>query len=208
MQKPRPEAAKQRLRSGKNHLPDMKQNPIIRLLKDWTLPVAMCTGAAVYFLFAKVPMLAPAKPFVNSLVAILTPLPLDEDISSLSAILLDDAYYEFLKQGRETVAGVTILGAEYLIPFKAKAWMDLTDRKANGESVDGKNIRKHKNDVFRLTELIDPELHIQVPAGVYEDIQAFCNRMNDEDVNVKQLGLVGKTKEEILEELEAMYRSR
>lgn len=86
--------------------------------------------------------------------------------------------------------------------------MDLTDRKANGESVDGKNIRKHKNDVFRLTELIDPELHIQVPAGVYEDIQAFCNRMNDEDVNVKQLGLVGKTKEEILEELEAMYRSR
>ena len=140
--------------------------------------------------------------------AILTPLPLDEDISSLSAILLDDAYYEFLKQGRETVAGVTILGAEYLIPFKAKAWMDLTDRKANGESVDGKNIRKHKNDVFRLTELIDPELHIRVPAGVYEDIQAFCNRMNDEDVNVKQLGLVGKTKEEILEELEAMYRSR
>ena len=115
----------------------------------------------------------------------MTPLPLDEDISSLSAILLDDAYYDFLKQGRETVAGVTILGAEYLIPFKAKAWMDLTDRKANGESVDGKNIRKHKNDVFRLTELIDPELHIQVPAGVYEDIQAFCNRMNDEDVNVK-----------------------
>ena len=86
--------------------------------------------------------------------------------------------------------------------------MDLTDRKANGESVDGKNIRKHKNDVFRLTELIDPELRIQVPAGVYEDIQAFCNRMNDEDVNVKQLGLVGRTKEEILEELEAMYRSR
>lgn len=33
--------------------------------------------------------------------AILTPLPLDEDISSLSAILLDDAYYEFLKQGRK-----------------------------------------------------------------------------------------------------------
>lgn len=86
--------------------------------------------------------------------------------------------------------------------------MDLTDRKANGESVDSKNIRKHKNDVFRLTELIDPELQIQVPAGVYKDIQTFCDRMKDEDVNVKQLGLVGKTKEEILEELEAMYRSR
>ena len=27
--------------------------------------------------------------------AVLTPLPIDEDISSLSAILLDDDYYEF-----------------------------------------------------------------------------------------------------------------
>ena len=47
---------------------------LIRFLKDWTLPVAMCVGAVVYFLFAHVPMLAPVKPFVNSLVAILTPL--------------------------------------------------------------------------------------------------------------------------------------
>ena len=86
--------------------------------------------------------------------AVLTPLPMDEDISSLSAILLDDDYYEFLKQGKVTVDGVTVLDAAYLIPFKAKAWMDLTDRKAAGEHVDSKNIKKHKNDVFRLTELI------------------------------------------------------
>ena len=83
--------------------------------------------------------------------AVLTPLPMDEDISSLSAILLDDDYYEFLKQGKVTVGGVTVLDAAYLIPFKAKAWMDLTDRKAAGEHVDSKNIKKHKNDVFRLT---------------------------------------------------------
>lgn len=61
-------------------------------------------------------------------------------ISSLSAILLDDDYYEFLKQGKVTVDGVTVLDAAYLIPFKAKAWMDLTDRKAAGEHVDSKNI--------------------------------------------------------------------
>ena len=68
--------------------------------------------------------------------AVLTLLPMDEDISSLSAILLDDDYYEFLKQGKVTVDGVTVLDAAYLIPFKAKAWMDLTDRKAAGEHVD------------------------------------------------------------------------
>ena len=42
--------------------------------------------------------------------AVLTPLPMDEDVSSLSAILLDDDYYEFLKQGKVTVDGVTVLG--------------------------------------------------------------------------------------------------
>ena len=137
--------------------------------------------------------------------AVLTPLPIDEDISSLSAILLDNAYYEFLKQGKVTVDGVTVLEAAYLIPFKAKAWMDLTDRKAAGEHVDSKNIKKHKNDVFRLTELIDPTAKIVTPQGVYADVQEFVQRMQNENVDIKQLGLVGRTKERILEELKEMY---
>ena len=115
---------------------------------------------------------------------------MDEDISSLSAILLDNDYYEFLKQGKVVVDGVTVLDAAYLIPFKAKAWMDLTDRKAAGEHVDSKNIKKHKNDVFRLTELIDPTAKVVAPQGVYADIQEFVQRMKNENVDIKQLGLV------------------
>lgn len=56
--------------------------------------------------------------------AVLTPLPMDEDISSLSAILLDDDYYEFLKQGKVTVDGVTVLDPESikkLADFKTEA---------------------------------------------------------------------------------------
>ena len=137
--------------------------------------------------------------------AVLTPLPMDEDISSLSAILLDDEYYEFLKQGKVTVDGIAVLDAAYLIPFKAKAWMDLTDRRAAGEHVDSKNIKKHKNDVFRLTELIDPAARIEVTEGVYEDIQEFIRRMKNERVDVKQLGLAARAKEEILKEIQEMY---
>lgn len=137
--------------------------------------------------------------------AMLTPLPIDEDISSLSAILLDDDYYEFLKQGRVLIDGVTVLDAAYLIPFKAKAWMDLTERRMTGEHVDGKDIKKHKNDVFRLTELIDPDDKITVPVGVYEDIQNFVVRMKDEPVDIKQLGLKGRTKEQILKEVGELY---
>ena len=139
--------------------------------------------------------------------ALLTPLPMDENISSLSAILLDDDYYEFLKQGKVSVDGVSVLDAAYLIPFKAKAWLDLTDRKAAGEHIDSKNIKKHKNDVFRLTELIDPTAKIVVPERVYVDIQEFLQRMENENVDIKQLGLVGRTKEKILEELKAMYKT-
>lgn len=46
----------------------------VRFLKNWTLPVAMVTGTLVYFLFARTPFLAPAKPLVNSVVSVLTPL--------------------------------------------------------------------------------------------------------------------------------------
>ena len=96
--------------------------------------------------------------------------------------------------GLVTVDGVTVLDAAYLIPFKAKAWMDLTDRKAAGEHVDSKNIKKHKNDVFRLTELIDPTAKVVAPQGVYADIQEFVQRMKNENVDIKQLGLVGRTR--------------
>lgn len=46
---------------------------IIRFIKDWTLPIAMCAGAAAYFVYTGIPALAPTKPFVAQLVAFLQP---------------------------------------------------------------------------------------------------------------------------------------
>lgn len=46
---------------------------ILRFLKNWALPFAMIAGTLGYFFFAKIPCLAPAKPYVNGLVAFLTP---------------------------------------------------------------------------------------------------------------------------------------
>ena len=42
-------------------------------------------------------------------------------------------------------------------------------------------------------------------SGVYEDMQKFVDRMENETVDVKQLGLVGRTKEQILQELVELY---
>jgi len=137
--------------------------------------------------------------------AVLTPLPMEEDISSLSAILLDDDYYAFLRNGKVVVDGVTVLGPAYLIPFKAKAWLDLSVRKEQCGQVDSKSIRKHKNDVFRLTELINPEIKIQAPDTVLRDVHEFVMRMEQESVDLKQLKIVGRKKEDILEELKKLY---
>ena len=139
--------------------------------------------------------------------AVLSPIPMDEDISSLSAILLDDDYYDFLRHGRTSVMGITVLDAPHLIPFKAKAWLDLSDLKAKGEHVDSRNIKKHKNDVFRLTELLEPDMGVldHIPDTVRADMGDFIERMMSETVELKQLGINGKSKEDILDGLRNIY---
>lgn len=47
----------------------------------------------------------------------------------------------------------------------------------SGEQVDSKNIRKHKNDVFRLTDLINPEIKIPASDAGIKDINDFVERM-------------------------------
>ena len=136
--------------------------------------------------------------------AVLMPLPMEEDVSSLSAILLDEDYYQLLRNGTTVIDGVTVLDAAYLIPFKAKAWLDLTERKNAGENVDSKNIRKHKNDVFRLTALLTQNTKVTVSSTVLADIQAFLTAMQEETVDTKQLGLA-RDKQNILEDLLRIY---
>ena len=69
------------------------------------------------------------------------------------------------------------------------------------------SLRKHKNDVFRLTELLDRnrKTAMYVPNAVLGDVRAFIERMALEEVDLKQLGILGKTKEAILEELRSLY---
>lgn len=122
--------------------------------------------------------------------AVLTPLPMEDDVSSLSAILLDDDYYELVRSGTVVVDGVNVLDAAYLIPFKAKAWLDLTQKKAAGQSVDSKNIRKHKNDVFRLSALLTQRSNVVVTETVLADLRSFLTAMQEETVDLKQLGVI------------------
>ncbi|WP_455669023.1 transporter [Phocaeicola sp.] len=46
---------------------------VFKFLKNWTLPLAMLAGVIGYFIFANFTFLEPTKPFMNWLIAVLTP---------------------------------------------------------------------------------------------------------------------------------------
>ena len=135
----------------------------------------------------------------------LTPIPVDEEISSLSAILLDDAYYAFLHSGKRTIEDIPVVGPEHLIPLKARAWLDLTKRKEAGGAIDAKSIAKHKNDVFRLYRVLDPAIKIGIPKEIRDDMRAFLDAMVSEQVDLKNLEIKGQSLGSILGELRRIY---
>lgn len=111
----------------------------------------------------------------------LTPLPIDEAAASLSAILLDMGYYAFLRENARMVDGLPLLSEAALIPFKARAYLDLSARKAEGEAVDSKNIKKHRNDVFRVLQLL-PEGSVQpLPDAIKGDMAAFLEEVRQDE---------------------------
>lgn len=138
---------------------------------------------------------------------ILTPIPVDEEISSLSAILLDETYYEFLKEGKVVIDGVPVLEIKHLIPFKVKAYLDNAERKNAGERVDSRDIKKHKNDVFRLSLMFSSEeASIPLPKSMFEDVSAFIDAMTSQDVDVKSLGGVDTSKDELIQRISQIYQ--
>lgn len=135
----------------------------------------------------------------------LTPIPVDEEVSSLSAILLNDDYYRFIQHGRMLVDTLPVASTDRLIPLKAKAWTDLTERKERGEEIDSKDIKKHKNDVFRLYQIIEPDLIITIPEVIKEDLKQFFERIVLEKNDLKALGLGTTTVEKVIMDLKRIY---
>lgn len=132
------------------------------------------------------------------------PLHIDDSISSLSAIILDDEYYTFMKQGRTTVNGASVLRAEYLIPFKMFAWLDFVRQKEQGNHVDARDLRKHKLDVFRLLQIVPANARVASSARIQENIRTFLAAMAEEELPLRQIG-VPLSKQEALTLLKGVY---
>ena len=125
----------------------------------------------------------------------LLPLHIAEDVSSLSAILLNSDYYNFLLQGRKYINGVCVLDELHLIPFKAKAWCELTDRQNSGMEGLTKHIKKHKKDSAILLLLIAEGQHVKLSGDVLEDMQRFVKAMEKEQLDEHTTGIKNMTTE-------------
>nr|MBC8327797.1 hypothetical protein [Planctomycetota bacterium] len=66
---------------------------------------------------------------------------------------------------------------EALVLLKAKAWLDLTARREGGAKVHENDIRKHRNDAFRLSVLLAPAEGMELPAPVLQDLRSFLEAL-------------------------------
>lgn len=105
------------------------------------------------------------------------PVHVSEDISSLSAILLDDDYYNFMLEGKRVVDGISVLDEKHLIPFKVKAWCELIDRRQAGEEGQSKHIKKHFRDINSLLTLLPASDTVELHGNVKKDMERFLREI-------------------------------
>lgn len=137
--------------------------------------------------------------------SVFTPIPLEEELSSLSAILLNDDYYAFIHENKHVLYGLPVVTTNGLIPLKAYAHKNLVAMKDAGKSVKKVDLTKHKKDVFRLHSVLDQRVECLPADDIKSDMRDCFNLIRGEPPNLKDLKLLGDV-EEILQELEEYYK--
>ena len=88
---------------------------------------------------------------------------------------------------------------------KAKAHMDLKDKKEKGEKVKSDDVAKHHKDIVRLTAEMLLHRVDDIPAAVREDMRAFINSLDNSPFNSDVLQKYGLTNEEVKNRLTELY---
>jgi len=134
----------------------------------------------------------------------LEPIHIKDGVSSLSAILMDDAYYNFTINHSTVYEGIHLANIEALVCLKAKAYIDLSSRRDTGESIDSDKIEKHKKDVIRLAAMIPTEYRVDLPDSLKKDIIDFFAAVETDLPNhdfMKSIGLGRITASELIDSL-------
>jgi len=101
---------------------------------------------------------------------------------------------------------VCVLQPGLIVVFKAKAWLDLTARRKTGEAVKGSDIKKHKNDVFRLFQLLSPANQIVLPDDVKADMRQFIAAVRLDPPVLTDLKITGVSMDEVFSDFMEIYQ--
>ena len=95
-------------------------------------------------------------------------------LESLSAILMDEGYFALVKATGVVREGMPLLSGDGLVPLKARAFLDLDQRRRRGERIDQADVKKHRNDVLRLTRTFGLE-SFDLSESIKNDLRVFIN---------------------------------
>ena len=71
--------------------------------------------------------------------------------------------------------------------------------------MDSKNIRKHKNDIFRLFTVLDRDANITLAASLQEDLTVAFSLIAQDPPDLKSLGISRISLAEVMAELRGFY---
>jgi hypothetical protein len=134
----------------------------------------------------------------------------DESVERLSAILLDDEYFELIQKNLVTSqSGIPLINALANICLKARAHRELFDRKTNGDAtVDEKSVQKHLKDIWRLAAILTGEEEISLAGQPLKDVTSAIGKLDQfPDTQFKQVmeKTPGLSKEPIMEVLKKVF---
>lgn len=81
----------------------------------------------------------------------------------------------------------------------------MKERIESGEHVDSRNIKKHKNDIFRLLANVLPSSKVEIDKEIEEDVKLFIEMIHQDKPSLKDLGIKGVSFDEMIELLQNIY---
>lgn len=135
------------------------------------------------------------------------PIPVGEELSSLSAIMLNDEYYHFTIEHSCVYEGVHIAKNVALIALKAKAYINLREAKASGQHINSGDITKHKNDVIRMGTTLRADERVDCSKQISEDIVRFFALVTDDLPNDDFMDRIGAGGITVAQSLDAVRKA-
>ncbi len=104
----------------------------------------------------------------------------DSTSERLSAILLDDEYFDLIRNNLiVSTSGIPLINAIANICLKARAHRELSERKTNGDTtVDSKDIQKHLKDIWRIAVTLTGEEVVSLSPTPAKDIADAVEKLD------------------------------